>query len=478
MSTKSARKRARPSNYHERDRTRRGRGEGSIYQRKDGTWCAQVSLGYDSDGKRIRPTVYGATKEEVLLKVEQLRRDHREGRPIKPSSLTVGDHFTDWLRTKRPPNTASATYIKYRRFVVNHIIPHLGHVRLSDLDHRLINLFYEKLDTTLSRSTVAGIASVLRMGLNDAERKKIIRSNPALVAEARTPGTKEARYLTQDEMSAFLLAARGERLEDAFIFALHTGLRPGELFGLPWSNVDIGRRQITVNQALHEEDGDLFIGDVKSPSSRRTISISSVALAALQRQRQRQAQERLQAKGNWKNEHNLVFTNTQGGFLRRTNVVRRDLRRILRRAALVQLSRRCGLDPEAVLAAYIEGGEGPVRAGQEIIIDNGLYIVEQSDLLDGVVLHTFRHTHASILIYMGVDIKTISRRLGHKNIQITLDTYGHILPGQDERAAAAMDRFDAKLEDMAEAATTAENLPPDVIGSTLAVNVDLPTHLQ
>ena len=54
-------------------------------------------------------------------------------------------------------------------------------------------------------------------------------------------------------------------------------------------------------------------------------------------------------------------------------------------------------------------------------------------------MHTFRHTHASLLIYAGVDIKTISSRLGHADITTTLQVYGHILPGQDEKAAQAMD---------------------------------------
>jgi len=96
---------------------------------------------------------------------------------------------------------------------------------------------------------------------------------------------------------------------------------------------------------------------------------------------------------------NLVFAGKKGGPLPRTRVAARDLKRVLDRAGL-----------------------------------------------EGVSLHTLRHTHASILIYQGVDIKAISRRLGHENITITLQTYGHLLPGQDERAAAMMDEFHASLK--------------------------------
>ncbi|MGI6609252.1 MAG: site-specific integrase [Limnochordia bacterium] len=109
-------------------------------------------------------------------------------------------------------------------------------------------------------------------------------------------------------------------------------------------------------------------------------------------------EEQLASGGRWVNEENLVFTDTQGGLLRRTNVSKRDMKRIVRRADL-----------------------------------------------EDATLHTFRHTHASLLIAAGVDIKTISRRLGHENITITLQTYGHLMPGQDERAADVMDTILAGL---------------------------------
>ena len=70
-------------------------------------------------------------------------------------------------------------------------------------------------------------------------------------------------------------------------------------------------------------------------------------------------------------------------------------------------------------------------------------------LLEGVTLHSFRHTHAAALIAQGVDLLAVSRRLGHANVRITLELYGHLLPGQDERAAAAMERFAQGLSKMA-----------------------------
>lgn len=136
------------------------------------------------------------------------------------------------------------------------------------------------------------------------------------------------------------------------------------------------------------------MGEVKTKAARRTITLPPEAIQALKRQRKRQLELQLASSGEWRNDGNLVFTNQKGWQLRRTNILKRDMKRILKRSGL-----------------------------------------------EGVTLHTFRHTHASILIYQGVDIKAISRRLGHENITMTLQTYGHLLPGQDERAAEAMNEF-------------------------------------
>ena len=85
-------------------RTRRGRGEGSVYQRADGTWCGSVSVGYDGNGKRRRRTVYGATKAEAQQK---LREAQNSGAPVVPR-LTVGEWLDRWLETSVKPWSSSA----------------------------------------------------------------------------------------------------------------------------------------------------------------------------------------------------------------------------------------------------------------------------------------------------------------------------------------------------------------------------------
>jgi len=83
-----------------------------------------------------------------------------------------------------------------------------------------------------------------------------------------------------------------------------------------------------------------------------------------------------------------------------------------------------------------------VKVGDRFLLPDGrVGELIAADIMEGVGIHTFRHTHASMLIAAGTDILTVSRRLGHENIRITLDLYGHLMPGQDEAAADAMDRL-------------------------------------
>lgn len=374
-------------------RKRRGRGEGSIYQLKDGSWAGSISLGYDAQGKRIRPSVYGKTKKEVQAKLHKLRGDALSGLPVNPETLTVDQHFEDWFRVKAN-EVKGTTLTNYRETYRSAIKPHLGHIKLKSLDYRRINALYEHLSERGLTRTVSMVSFLLRAALEDATKKGLVPLNQAKLAARCPQKKKEARFMNQDEIKMFLDAAAGERLENALVLALHTGLRPGEWLGLPWSSIDFKKKQLTVTQALAEKDGRVWISDVKSGAGYRTISLSATALDALKRQKKQQAEEQLSHGERWRNERGLVFTDTRGGLLRRSNVARRLFKPICERADLV-----------------------------------------------GVTPHTLRHTHVSILIFQGVDAKTISARVGHEDVGFTLQVYGHLFPGKDEAAADQTDAF-------------------------------------
>ena len=407
-------------------RARRGRGEGALFWDKQaGVWAAEISLGYDAEGKRIRRRIRGRkgeTKAQVRQRLAELIQDIATGAPVKPEKLTVAEHFQDWLRAKRP-NVRETTYHAYEVKIRNHIIKHLGHIKLTDLTYRHVEAMYEQMDTAgLSPRMVHDVAALLRQGLDDAVKKGLIKHNPAKLAAKRTFPDKEARFMTAEEIRLFRAGCEGERLGNLFIFMLETGVRLGEALGLPWSAVDFEAGKVTIRQALHEVRGRFYIGDVKTAAGRRTITLTTAALQVLRDQKRAQTEARLKAGPAWNNEWDLVFTGENGAPLRRSNITRRDLHRVIQNARRIELERL-------------------VNAGVPI----GKARDQVAKLLERVTPHSLRHTHASLLIFSGADPQVVRRRLGHANIVVTLQKYGHLFPNQDEMATARLEEFLATL---------------------------------
>lgn len=379
-------------------RTRRGRGEGGVYQRADGVWCASLSLGYDGDGKRRRRRVYGRTKGEALERLAAIRQEAQAGIMAAPERITLAAHWRDWLDAKAA-DVRPSTIANYGQFFDAYIRPTFGGSRLTGIDYRQINAWLAGLDKQgLSRRTVGYAAYLLRACLDDAVRKGIVPANQARLAAKRPQIKEEARYLTPDELKRFLRACHDVRLGDAFIFAVFTGLRPGEWMGLTWGAIDWAHRRVRVSHGLTRVAGQATLGPPKTKAGKRILTVAEVALDALKRQKRRQAEEQLAAAGKWGNEWGLVFTTPDGRPLRSSNVRNRDFAMVCR-------------------AAEIEGAHP----------------------------HTLRHTNASILIDAGLGPKDVAARLGHDDIRTTLQTYGHLFPGRDEKAADALDDFARRI---------------------------------
>lgn len=174
--------------------------------------------------------------------------------------------------------------------------------------------------------------------------------------------------------------------------ALLTGLRRGELLGLRWQDVDLEQGAIHVQQTAQRIHGQgIVFRHPKTRLSRRSVALSPDAVGVLRKHRRAQAERRLLA-GPAYHDHDLVFATGLGTPLEPGNV-RRDWLRIVKAADL-----------------------------------------------EGLRLHDLRHAHATLMLRAGVHPKVVTERLGHASVNITLDTYSHVLPGLQEAAAAAIDR--------------------------------------
>lgn len=194
--------------------------------------------------------------------------------------------------------------------------------------------------------------------------------------------------LSPEQAKRFLEAARGDRHECLYVLALTTGARQGELLGLRWSDINLAGGVLHIRRALVTGYGQQTYEPPKSAKSRRSITLTGIAVAALKQHQRGQREVGLYR------EDGPVFTNRLGSPLHPKNLMDRHFRPLIRGAGLP-----------------------PIR------------------------FHDLRHTAATLLLMKGVHPKIVSEILGHANVSITLDVYSHCLPNMQGPAASAMEEM-------------------------------------
>ena len=230
--------------------TRRAQGEGTIRQRKDGTWEARYTLGRDpGTGKQIQKSVYGATQKDVRQKLQQIAQAIDEGTYFEPTKMTVAGWMNVWLKDYLG-NVKAGTVANYTRHVNNHIIPALGAMKLSALQPPQIQQLYNALqDKGLSAKTIKNLHGCIHKALDVAVRIGYLKTNPSEACILPRIVKKEIRPLDTPEISDFLNAIKGHKYETLFKVDVFTGLRSGEILGLTWDCVDISEEAISENRA-------------------------------------------------------------------------------------------------------------------------------------------------------------------------------------------------------------------------------------
>lgn len=309
---------------------RRGhRGRGSLFQetrtRKDGTtYLRWVAVGpgemgmRDGEWRRDRgPKGTGRTQAEALRNLERNLERRRSGITADTELASVGSWLDHWLSTIIEPHRSPNTTANYRTVIEEHLKPGLGSIRLADLTPEHVEkLLAHKAAAGLSRSYVSRMKTVLAAALKHAERRRKVTHNAAsLAAMPKTAAPEERRALTADEKERFLAAAVGDRLEALIVVGFELGLRPGELTGLLWSDVDIEGTFPTVSvtgSMKRRPDSSLRRGPVKrSRRGVRTIAVPPYVQKTLKVHKARQASEKLNVGEAWA-DPNLVFATAIG----------------------------------------------------------------------------------------------------------------------------------------------------------------------
>ncbi len=372
-----------------------------MFEREDGQWVGSISLGYAESGKRKRRTVYGATKQEVLAKLDRLRGDARAGNLPDAGNLTVGQLLDRWLQSNKP-KMAVRTYEERERTVANHLRPRLGALKLAKLTTLHVESFYADLhNDNIGPWAIRHAANALGAALNHACRLKLIPSNPAAAVPKPGEPKREMLCLTPDQFRHLLASSRGRVVYPLLAVALGTGCRQGEILALAWDDIDLQKGTLTVRRCLSETRQGFVLKEPKTAASRRTVTLPAFVLEALVEHKAAMLKGGLLTAP--------VFCSRTGNHLFKRNLLRAFWAAI--KGANAQAAK---LPPEEAKAKTIP---------------------------DGLRFHDLRHTSASLLLSQGQSLRAVSQRLGHSNPALTLKVYAHCLPSDDAQLAAGLYRM-------------------------------------
>jgi len=306
--------------------------------------------------------------------------DNSRGEWVDPrrGDLTLGEWSERWLTGRR---VRPSTMARDESVIRNLIVPQLGGRRLNAITPDELREWVAGLEAAgkapaTVRKAYQLAAAMIGQAVDDG---RLARSPLPRRIDMPSPNTEPMRIITLAE-AHHLADMIDPRSRVLVLTAVYTGLRFGELAGLRTDKVDLMRRAITVTATLSEVRGDVSLTEPKTPRSKRRVAISP------------NLTDELAAHIAEHGSHGWVFPAAAGGPMRRTNFRRR-----------VWLP--------ATVAADLEG----------------------------LWFHDLRHTHAAALIAQGEHPKVIAERLGHSSIRVTMDIYGHLMPGMDADAADRLD---------------------------------------
>jgi integrase len=368
---------------------------GTITKRGKKSWRIQYDLPRDENGERriAYATIRGTRKDaEKALRAKLSAID--AGTHVDPSKLTVGGFLDNWLTTAAPLTAKARTLERYQEFVRLQIKPHLGDVKLQALRPKHMTDWHQALidEGRLAPSTIAAAHGALRTAIAHAVKTEILARNVAKIISPPKVEKDEVVSLTEDQVADVLDKLSGDPVYPIAAVAIGTGARRGEIAALTWADIDLDAKVMKIRRSLEQtKKYGIRVKAPKSKAGKRTISLPALAVDALR-------------------EHRIKTL---------------ELRMVLGAGAL---------PADAPVFATIEG-EWPSPDG---ITDQWRAAVKRLDL-PKIRFHALRHSHASALIAAGLDVITISRRLGHSKASITLDVYGHLFTENDTAAADAID---------------------------------------
>lgn len=366
-----------------------GSGQGSIFK-SGNSWRGQIML----DGERR--SVSGKTKKEVADKLADLRVKYNSGEYVKRNDITVQEWCEYWLNTKVQPNIAEQSYIRLEAMFRNHIYPALGGVMIQRLDRHILEENYAKIFhkkggrnyeiSSYSHSTVNALSVQFKKCLQYAVECNILSKNPHDGVELHKlrPPKKISSYTGADQRKIVVYCRNSKQWERLYYMLIGTGMRFGEAVALTWNDINLDTGAISITKNAVSIHGSMVIQNhTKTEAGTRTIFVGPNIIEWLKWHK-----STLDEEANYRN---LVFPNSRYNVINQQNAI----------AAWKKICSKIDVPYQG--------------------------------------MHSLRHTWATRALESGIDVKVVSKMLGHKNVITTMNIYQDVFDEEKIKAACTLD---------------------------------------
>ena len=387
------------------------------FREKNGSWEYIVSAGRDpATNKYIRITKSGfRTKTEARHAAEKVEHELRQGTYVKESNTTFGDFFKQWL--SHYEKRVKVSSVRARKIAAKRLLDEWEYYTINNISMSMYQQHIDELSTKFSRNYIESIHSTGRMIFNHAEKLKIIRHNPTdhfemprMENDEVTEDVEEIEsFLEQDELSRFLLLAKEHGLRnDLVIFSTlaYSGVRIGELLALKHSDVDMKTNEISISKTYYNPNNNKKEYTILTPKNRgsvRKIELDPFVIQLIREMIKQQKEEMMKNRKIYHDE-GFLFTDLQG-YPMTIRLISTRLQRLMK------------------------------------LFNKNIQEKEQKHITP----HSFRHTNISLLIEANVPIGEIQRRVGHTDINTTMNIYTHMTKNTKNQASLMFSSHLSKL---------------------------------
>lgn len=432
----------------------------SIRKRGD-SYQITVSNGRRSDGSQIIETdTYtpepGMTKRQIEKALNEFvvdfERDVKAGKNVKGERMTLQDLSVPYLKDMAPPVLEMTTYHDYKRKLELRILPRIGHVKIKDVNARLLKDYSESLRKDgarqdgkkggLSEGTISKDLAIISAMMSFAVGEAYITINPIIYSGKQKQGRKakkeyKVNCFTIEQTKWFLWALDNpiqvkrkahDRKDDTgksyhvpeyaqewrlplkwrvyFYIALFTGDRRGENAALTWKHLDFEKCEISIENSTAYVNGETYQKDTKTHSSRSNI-VPPIVMEMAKKLKVQQQKESLELGDSWQGykgkdfDNNFIFTQSNGKQMNLSSPYH-EFKRIIR------------------------------------VFNENVAEDESQKIPDKATMHDLRHTAASILISNNLDPQSVAGVLGHKDPTTTLNIYSYFFRSKNTEAANIM----------------------------------------